>query len=60
MTVVVAASLIIINSSARIGENSTCCKENMENCPQKKKATAPGMIWENFSSQFFSFTSASH
>jgi hypothetical protein len=60
LTEAVAASLIVINSSPRSEEKPTCCKESMDNCPQKKKAAAPGMIWENFSSQFFSFTSASY
>ena len=60
ITAIIAACLIVITSSARPEENSTCSKENLNDCPQKKKATAPGMIWENLSSQFFSFSSASY
>jgi hypothetical protein len=57
---IVAAFLIVINSSTRVEEKSTCCKESMDQCPSKKNNPAPGMIWESFSHQFFSFSSSSY
>jgi hypothetical protein len=52
--VLIAASLIFLSSSARVYEEPTCSKENMNNCPQKRNNPAPGMMWETFSRQFIS------
>jgi hypothetical protein len=60
IAVVVAACLIGLSSSSSVKEKSTCCKENTNQCPQKKNNRAPGMIWEDFSRQFFSFASSSY
>jgi len=54
IAVLIAVSLIFLSSSPRVHDEPSCCKENMNNCPQKMNNPAPGMIWENFSRQFIS------
>ncbi|HKB43133.1 MAG TPA: hypothetical protein VKC90_02045 [Chitinophagaceae bacterium] len=60
IAVLVAACLIFLSSSARVHEEPTCCKENMNNCPKKKNNPAPAMIWETFSRQFISISPFSY
>jgi hypothetical protein len=60
IAVLIAASLIFLSSSARVHEESTCCKENINNCPQKKNNPDPGMTWETFSRQFISISPFSY
>jgi hypothetical protein len=56
----IAVSLIFLSSSPRVHEEPTCCKENMENCPQKVNSPASGMVWETFSRQFISISPFSY
>jgi hypothetical protein len=60
IAVSIAASLIFLSSSPRVHEEPTCCKENMNNCPQKVNSQAPGMVWETFSRQFISISPLSY
>jgi hypothetical protein len=62
IAVLLAASLLALRSSGNTTGNSTC-KESLEKCPKKEeqnKGTAPGMIWESLSRQFFSSVLSSH
>jgi len=60
IAILLAGSLVIFRSSARIGEKPSCCKESMDQCPKKSNNNdSPGdMIWETLSHQFFSFASS--
>jgi hypothetical protein len=58
ITLLLAGSLLILRSSGRVCESSSCCKENMDQCPKKTNIdrTPGGIIWETLSRQFFSFS----
>ena len=41
-------------------ETKSCCK-NLKECPRKKATDkTPGLIWDDFSRQFFSFAAISY
>ena len=58
--VLLVAALFVLPSFTK-SEEKPCCKDNMKECPRKKATDkTPGLIWDDFSRQFFSFAAISY
>ncbi|MFI5133407.1 MAG: hypothetical protein ACHQEB_03675 [Chitinophagales bacterium] len=56
LVAILAGSFIMLSSSGK--PQPSACKESMGTCCKKRnnKSSQDGMIWDNLSGQFFSFT----
>ena len=63
IAILIVASFVVPHSSSPAEEKkeSTCCKENMKECPAKPKTNSSGqMIIETLSRQFIAVTAFSY
>jgi len=54
MTIILTASLLVLQPSHKVPKQTDCCKQGISTCPQEKKSPARGISWDGFSQQFFS------